>query len=1290
MICLRKLGKRFLTAGLVITMILSVVTVNLSMVSALSERNVKPTETIENPTPINIAETDDESYVVENMSYDSIEVTISHLLDGVKIYSDDNTEINSRGKINNYKKAANYDIVNAIVTTAGKTQTLTGEALRHLEADDDIIIVVNYSKKTSTQTGNTVFYDYDVKPRVVINGSDRESSTGRYWGAYYSINYIDNYSNKSNNAIRFAMGTTNMNYTINTYNHVYNGKKINAYDRGTGANSIKNGIIKGLSEDYNEVLFNVDNPGVFTNTPTKGKTIYNDYTLQFTKSGDNYKFDGVKHPSGKFTKSGANFFPLNEHVNETYVDQANTDGNNCFFGMRYDVEFTLGDYIGDLNYSFTGDDDLWVLLDGEVVLDIGGIHDAISKNINLWNALEQKGIVKGNLTEKQKNEPHRLTILYMERGAYASNCQMNFTIPNAYLVDVSDAPKTDLTIEKVSSESSTTLLPGANFVLTSDDNPNDIRNLVTDEKGQLHLTNLTKGTYTLTETSAPDGYQINEKTYKIIVEEVGGEAVSKLYQQNGTLIGDNKITNVPIKITSENIQTNKTASLIDWDERLYQVDLYAAHNILPVEKQLNLALMLDFSGSMPWFVTKPTGGNISYSQLNTKANREAYTLSTGGSKGVSAWSGYKYYVLRDGEGSSKEYKPVAYLSSKEAGNNYSAGWYSIASGSNGEKGRQTVVSPTERIYVRGANDQTKLEALQTAITNFIENLKIVSPKSKVAIIPYAGQIITGVANTNQFTNIDNINIKDIFSKITLLGGTYQNLALDQAYSLLNKSNYDKANTYGILFSDGDVSGGNGQLVNTAADNLKKKVNLLFTAGIFGDTKSSGTENMKNWASNDPVDASKKLVYIRNTSTDLIDAFSEIFGYITVQLNNVTVVDYIDNRFDITDENGNKLDIKEGKEIDFAGGKVGKDERGVYIKWTKVNLSYAQDLKYGWHRTIYVKAKDDYIGGNNVKTNIDSISEVKTEDGKAKEFITPTVNVKIALEVGNNSDVLFKGEVYGNENIEKLIDKMFDLSNYNPNYKGVDLTNCTFTWYKDETLMEPVDLKELTEDGKYYLKVVYNVKEANAQSNNNTTKDGIVYNNGTGVQAINKDDETKNYGVLAINFVAGQLKIEKTIDNQYVTKNTASKINSNQTFVFKIQQYQVNSDGSKGSLVKTFYQTISFNANESEVTKTAVISELEKGYYTISEESSWSTKYDLKSIKDNYENNDVSGTDILIGELTNIDSNGIKTMYGLDKSCNNNYESMAKGEAAKVSFKNEVNNWSKWYSDTGLAKNIFNQ
>ena len=42
--------------------------------------------------------------------------------------------------------------------------------------------------------------------------------------------------------------------------------------------------------------------------------------------------------------------------------------------MRYDVSFKIGDYVGPMNYEFTGDDDLWVLLDGKVVLDRCGIQ----------------------------------------------------------------------------------------------------------------------------------------------------------------------------------------------------------------------------------------------------------------------------------------------------------------------------------------------------------------------------------------------------------------------------------------------------------------------------------------------------------------------------------------------------------------------------------------------------------------------------------------------------------------------------------------------------------------------------------------------------------------------------------------------------------------------------------------------------------------------------------------------------------------------------------------------------
>ena len=99
--------------------------------------------------------------------------------------------------------------------------------------------------------------------------------------------------------------------------------------------------------------------------------------------------------------------------------------------MRYDVQFKLGDYLGDLNYHFKGDDDLWCVLDaekngGQVVLDIGGIHAAIEDSVDLWQVLLEKtnydledkikfleADADGNGV-KNKDENHTLTILYME------------------------------------------------------------------------------------------------------------------------------------------------------------------------------------------------------------------------------------------------------------------------------------------------------------------------------------------------------------------------------------------------------------------------------------------------------------------------------------------------------------------------------------------------------------------------------------------------------------------------------------------------------------------------------------------------------------------------------------------------------------------------------------------------------------------------------------------------------------------------------------------------------------
>ena len=67
--------------------------------------------------------------------------------------------------------------------------------------------------------------------------------------------------------------------------------------------------------------------------------------------------------------------------------------------MRYDVLFKIGDYVGPMNYEFTGDDDLWVLLDGKVVLDLGGIHQAAGETVDIW---EKLGKTADQLTPEEK------------------------------------------------------------------------------------------------------------------------------------------------------------------------------------------------------------------------------------------------------------------------------------------------------------------------------------------------------------------------------------------------------------------------------------------------------------------------------------------------------------------------------------------------------------------------------------------------------------------------------------------------------------------------------------------------------------------------------------------------------------------------------------------------------------------------------------------------------------------------------------------------------------------------
>lgn len=128
-----------------------------------------------------------------------------------------------------------------------------------------------------------------------------------------------------------------------------------------------------------------------------------------------------------------------------------------YFAMQLDTKFVQaknGINNGQaMRYEFTGDDDLWVYIDGVLVLDMGGCHDARSGYIDfstgeVW--VENLGQNVANLSTTLKERfrkankensvswngnifkdytSHTMTMFYMERGAGASNLKVKFNLP---------------------------------------------------------------------------------------------------------------------------------------------------------------------------------------------------------------------------------------------------------------------------------------------------------------------------------------------------------------------------------------------------------------------------------------------------------------------------------------------------------------------------------------------------------------------------------------------------------------------------------------------------------------------------------------------------------------------------------------------------------------------------------------------------------------------------------------------------------------------------------------------
>lgn len=1128
------------------------------------------------------------TYVIVQKGGNAVEVTIRHLnaADGKAIYSEDKRTILVGGKINDYTKAQNWEVSKVKVNGAEVNKD------KKIEVAQNSTIEVYYTPKHNANfQGPTSFYDYTVKA-----GESYDRNTGKQ--TYYSFNMLGDAAKNGNQKI--TAGTQGHNYDSYKYGFTVDsgykedGGKITATVNGYNKDVRRTeGLLKEVENDgKGAVKFKYPEPGFFVDqdatvninsTKTYLRKVIKDYKLVFDQKGDSYKLTKVINKNGEqLAAAGNDFFPLDKVSRSEKSD----NNHNYFFGMRYDVTFKIGDYVGPLNYTFTGDDDLWVVLDGkQIVIDLGGIHDAATKTVDLWDYVKGED---GEIIDKEKE--HTLTILYMERGAYLSNCQMDFTLPSARISEVTNVPTTDLVLKKVNKKQDA--LSGARFTLVNSETNESQTATSVDETGLVNFTRLRPGTYTLTEDIAPEGYEASNESWivKVTLSE-DNKAVATLYKADGkTKIEKNTDSLYHImnytqeEIIKASMDYSKTATVNDWDKRTYDINITAASTststITTTEKAVaDIMLVLDVSGSMD-----KTTVSYSYVAENTTDGRAGLNTGT------------LYYVKKD-----ESYVKLQYY------NNYygRTGWYIGDDWWSQTKADDSTYNGC-KIYLK--KTEKKLTALQNAVKQFITDTANKSPDSKIGITAFssAGYGSHGKTEDLQKAGDNKENLTRFVDSLVANGGTDPYVGLKNAKSKLDAATMsgDTKPKYVLLFTDGEPTGSGNSWDTTAQQNaenitngtesikgIKQEGYTVYTIG-FGlrDKAKAFLEGGTYGSTTYPGIASKNCAFNAENATQLGDIFKDIQNTITqdISITGATITDIIDPRFELLKDDGTLYtqdDLNNGVEVN--GGTVSLVKGNYQIQWTDQTIPNKKNGE--WNKTIKVKAKDNFVGGNNVTTNVSPGSKISTGYGDV-ELPQPTVNVKVNLVVKDKDVWIYKGDTVPTD--ETILNQLFNESETSYSKGTISAADAkdhiTLQW-KDGTQTNISKENMATtpdDDTEYYLEVTYDPKTTSTDESktNTTTSDGEQHVVGAAEKAYNPDNSNNPYGIYKIHVIKGQIQI---------TKNVTETSDTDRTFTFNV-------NAKNGQNVSDSQVNVIVPAGETSGTVT--LPDLPRGEYTVTEDN----------------------------------------------------------------------------------------
>lgn len=781
------------------------------------------------------------------------------------------------------------------------------------------------------------------------------------------------------------------------------------------------------------------------------------------------------------------FFPYTSHtlynsVSNNYGDALGSQSTNHYLGMTIATTFVQpkdGKINGkDMVFEFSGDDDVWVFIDGKLVLDLGGIHGKVSGTINFATGQvtytgsnnSATTIYKTDFRDKETWSDwsmHTLKMFYLERGHNASNCKIKMnlaTIPEGGFILAKDATGVDTAIADDMEYQ---------FVVEDDlGNPctNFEYTIVGDTSGTTYTTDSENGCFTLKSGQVASFSKDvdNNKTYKIYEVATAGQhasvnpltyfttiakvvyssadkpSVTKSYAKNATerfIEVSTSATDTPIVVFSNTLDGSstikpedvikKSAQVKDYDQRTYDVTLQARKTTLDLTgtgSPIDLILVMDTSGSMNFHADLKETDITSIDQMDTEKTYYGILNTSAATVYEIKYRGSTWKYLDD---SFDTWDKAKALTDDFFENSL---------------GKKLFTATSER---------TRFYYFKDTAKNLIDKLP---EESKLAVVSFNNSAKILQINGKEIVTVDNNKnaIKTAIDKLTTAGGTRQDLGLNKAVELLiEKDGLKKTghNKYVVMVSDGSPNGGNSATYNQIKENSIKyrdeilkifdqddssKTTRIYTIGLDTSLHTSeidyAEEILQLIATNG---TSYEGYYHSVTSANLDAQIKSIIASITgLQLSVVItqgqVVDVIDPRFDLYDDSGTKVEEAGDYTIGGYSATVTVDE-GIYtVTWSNQALGVmdADGNVTPWTASFTLKAKEDFFGGNVIATN-GAESGVKTgssDNVKFEKFDQPAVNVKLLdFTLKNEEEYVFKGdkfEVYTDSKAyEWLLNKM---------------------------------------------------------------------------------------------------------------------------------------------------------------------------------------------------------------------------------------------------------------------------